>query len=93
VNANVIFTAALFVGAAAIAAWIAVRFPKLAPRSVVVRAVGGLVAVALLTFAPVDASTYMTLYGTLFALLLPLLVVTWLQAFWVLQALGNLTDR
>ncbi|MFL5952928.1 MAG: hypothetical protein ACJ76I_02310 [Gaiellaceae bacterium] len=88
---SLIFTTALFAGAAAIAAWIAVRFPKLAPRSVFVRALGGLFAVALLSYAPVDSSTSAALYTTLFVVLLPLLTITWLLAFWVLQALGNLS--
>jgi hypothetical protein len=84
-----LFTSTLFAGAAAIAAWIAVRFPRLAPRSVIVRVVGALVALGLLLAVPVDPSTYVSLYGTLFGLCLPALTLVWLGGFWVMQSLRD----
>ena len=86
---TVLFTSALFGGAAAIAAWIAMRFPRLAPKSVVVRLVGALVALGLLLAVPVDPGTYVSLYGTLFGLCLPALTLVWLGGFWLLQSLRD----
>jgi hypothetical protein len=86
---TVLFTSALFAGAAAIAVWIAMRFPRLAPESVTVRLVGALVALGLLLVVPVDAGTYVSLYGTLFGLCLPALTLVWLGGFWLLQSLRD----
>ena len=90
---TVLFTSALFAGAAAIAAWIAMRFPRLTPESVTVRVVGALVALGLLCVVPVDAETYVSLYGTLFGLCLPALTLVWLGGFWVLQSLRDVASR
>jgi hypothetical protein len=85
----VLFTAALAAGSAAIAAWIATRFPGLAPQSMLVRLAGAPVALALLMAVPVDPGTYVSLYGTLFGLYLPTLTLVWLGSFWLLQSLRD----
>jgi len=82
-----VFAAALFAGAAVIAVWIAVRFPGLAPQSLTIRVVGTLGATQLLMLVPIDTGSYLTLYGSLFGLLLPVLTVVWLGGFWLLQSL------
>jgi hypothetical protein len=87
---NVAFTGALFAGAALIAVWIAVRFPRLAPRSLTVRLVVTLVVGQLLAFMPIDAGSYLTLYGSLFGIVLPIVTLAWLGAFWLLQSLRDL---
>jgi hypothetical protein len=41
----------------------------------------------VLAFVPIEGGTYFSLYGSVFGLLLPVLTLTWLGAFWLLQAL------
>jgi len=84
---TVVFVAALFGGSGAIAYWIAVRFPSLAPRSLMVRGIGALVSGALLTAAPVSTATYAGLYFSVFLVLLPLLTLVCLHIVWLLDAL------
>jgi hypothetical protein len=86
---NVLFTSALFAGAAAVAAWIVLRFPSLAPASMLVRVVGACIALALLRLVRVDPSTYVSLYGTLFGICLPTLTLVWLAWFWLMQSLRD----
>ena len=86
---NVVFTAALFVGSGAIACWITVRFPRFAPRSLMWRGVGALVMVQAVSFVPVASGSYLALYGTVFAVLLPVLTVMWLLTLWLLQGLRD----
>ncbi|MFL5964391.1 MAG: hypothetical protein ACJ757_16025 [Gaiellaceae bacterium] len=48
------------------------------------------VAVAqLLALVPIDAGSYLTLYGSLFGLALPVLTLAWLGGFWLLQSLRD----
>jgi hypothetical protein len=84
---NIAFTGALFAGAAVIALWIAVRFPRLAPRSLMARVVVSVAVGQLLASMPIDAGSYLTLYASLFGLALPILTLAWLGAFWLLQSL------
>jgi hypothetical protein len=86
---NVVFAAALFAGAAAIAVWVAVRFPRLAPRSLTARVLVTLGVAQLLAFVPIEPGSYLTLYGSVFGLALPILTLAWLGAFWLLQALRD----
>lgn len=84
------FTAALFTGSAIIALWFFVRFPRLAPSRLGVR-VGSLCAAsAALRLLPIDTSTSLRLFGSLFVIALPLLSVAWLTAIWLLQSLSEL---
>lgn len=86
----VLFTLALFTGAAAIAAWIATRFPRLTPESMTVRLTGALLALGLLRVVRVDPGTYFSLYGTLFGVCLPALTLVWLGSYWLLRSLRDL---
>jgi hypothetical protein len=86
---NIAFAAALFAGAAAIAVWIAVRFPRFAPQSLTARFVVAAGMGQLLAFVPIETGTYFALYGSLFGLVLPTLTLAWLGAFWLLQSVRN----
>jgi hypothetical protein len=83
------FTLALFIGTAAIAAWVTTRFPKLAPDSLVVRVVTAAVSVTVLELAPVATGGTAILYLTVFALAIVLLAV-WLSALWMLLGVRDL---
>jgi hypothetical protein len=84
------FTVALFAGSAIIALWLSVRFPRLAPSRTGVR-VGALVASsAALQLLPIDTSTWLRLFGSLFLVALPLLTFGWLTAIWLLRSLRDL---
>jgi len=84
---NVVFTSALFLGTAAIACWVVVRFPRIAPGSVIVRGVGALACAQLLGFIHVASDTTPKLYVSIFALLLPALTLMWMCTAWLLQSL------
>lgn len=84
-----VFALALFAGTAAIAAWIAVRFPLLAPHSLRTRVICASVSVLVLQLEPIATSTRAALYLTVFALAVVLLAV-WLSALWTLQGLRDL---
>ena len=71
-----LFAVALFVGTAAIALWIDVRKPSLAPDRLIWRAVCAVVAIQ-------------ALYTSIFALLLPMLIAMWLTAVWLLRAISD----
>ena len=86
---NVAFAAAMFAGTAAIAVWIATRFPRFAPQSLIARLVIAVGVGQLLSFIPIDTGSYFTLYGSLFGLVLPMLTLAWLGAFWLLQSVRN----
>jgi len=85
------FATALYVGTASIALWISVRYPRLAPSSLTVRAVAPIAAGAGLQLVTLDTSSSLTLLASLFLVALPLLVVSWLTALWLLQALRELS--
>jgi hypothetical protein len=85
------FTAALFVAAALLAGWVIVRFPRLAPSSLVSRVVAAAVLVGLTNVVPISHSSYAGLYCSVFLVLLPTLTAAWLSMAWLLQALGELT--
>jgi hypothetical protein len=86
---SLVFTSALFLGTAAIACWIVVRFPRIAPDSVIVRAVGALACAQLLGFIPLSTETMPRLYVSIFVFLLPALTMMWLCTVWLLQGLQN----
>jgi hypothetical protein len=83
------FAPALVTGAALLAVWIDARFPNLAPRSLARRAVAAALALVALQATPVLNSSVAALYGTVFALLLPVLVTTFLGAVWLLRTLRD----
>jgi hypothetical protein len=80
---------AFLVCAALLAVWIDVRFPGLAPRSLMMRMFAVLVAVLLLVLVPLLDSSPTAAFASLFAFLLPTLVFTFLTAVWLLRALAE----
>jgi hypothetical protein len=84
-----LFTSALFVGTALIAGWVDVRLPKLAPRGLVVRAAFCLAMLQICSMVRIESSTYLGLYASLFAEVVPLLIALWLSAFWLLRGLSD----
>jgi hypothetical protein len=89
---NVVFTSALFLGTAAIACWVVVRFPRIAPGSVIVRGVGALASAHLLGLIHISAETTPKLYVSIFALLVPALTLMWMCTVWLLQSLQQALD-
>ena len=86
---SLVFTSALFLGTAAIACWIVVRFPRIAPESVIVRALGAILCAQLLGFIPLSTETTAQLYTSVFVFLLPALTMMWLCTAWLLQSLQS----
>jgi hypothetical protein len=86
---NVVFTLSLFGGTAVLAVWVAMRFPQLAPKSLLRRVIGAGVSVAVLQVAPIVSSGAAVLYLTVFALAVILLAV-WLHALWMIQGVRDL---
>jgi hypothetical protein len=84
-----LFTSALFVGTASIAGWVYVRLPKLAPRGLVVRAAFCLAMLQVCSMVRIENSTYLGLYASVFAEIVPLLTAMWLSAFWLLRGLSD----
>jgi len=82
---TVVFALALFGGTAAIALWLAVRLPLGSVRTPTIPLVTAVVATPLLTIAPVRTDTYFAIYGSVFGELVPLLVIVWLSAIWLLM--------
>lgn len=89
---NELFLPVLFLGTAAIALWVDVRFPRLAPASLALRGAGGVCALLLMRFVHASTGTEAALYGSVFGLVLPTLVFVWLQALWMFRALLELTS-
>jgi hypothetical protein len=87
------FAAALYLGTAAVAAWIVVRFPRAAPSSLAIRAAGPIAAGFALQQVRIDTSSPLHVYATLFLVAFPILVAAWVSALWVLQALRDLVPR
>jgi hypothetical protein len=87
------FTGALFAGTAAVALWLFLRFPSAAPSSVAMRTAAAIAASIALQRIPVDASDRLHLYVSVFALMFPALVVTWITGLWLLAALRDVATR
>ena len=83
------FLPALLVGAGLLALWIDTRHPTLAPESVTKRFVAACCALVALEAVPVFHGSAAATYATVFALLLPLLVSSFLAAVWLLRALRD----
>jgi hypothetical protein len=84
-----LFLLALVLGAALIALWIDVRRPSLAPDSLSRRVVAAAVAIVALRALPVLHGSLLAVYATVFALLLPALVSSFLTAVWVMRAVRD----
>ncbi len=86
------FGPAFLVCAGLLALWIDARFPGLAPKSLVTRMLAVLVAILLLTLVPLVNSSPASAFASIFALLLPTFVFTFLTAVWLIRALGEATQ-
>ena len=80
---------ALVLGAAALALWLDKRFPDLAPKSFSRRMLAACCAGGVFAAAPVFHGSIAALYATLFAIILPLLVSSFLTAVWLLRAVRD----
>jgi hypothetical protein len=83
------FLTALVVGAGLLALWIDVRHPKLAPESLGKRVLAAACAVLLLQAIPVFHGSVAATFATVFAIVLPALVSSFLSAVWLLRALRD----
>ena len=77
------------VGAGALALWLDVRFPNLAPQSFMRRVGAALAAVVFLQVAPVVTTSTLAWYLTLFGMLLPAFVAVFVTSVWLLRALRD----
>jgi hypothetical protein len=84
-----IFTTTLFVATASLALWIDVRVPSLAPSGLKWRALFAVVMIEICGFVPIASGSYAALYGTVFGVLVPLLIAMWLSALWLLRAAAD----
>jgi hypothetical protein len=76
-------------GAGLLALWIDTRFPGLAPASFSRRVFAACAAIVLLRAAPLAGTSAAAAYATLFAVVLPAFVMTFLTAVWLLRALRD----
>ena len=81
------FLAAFVVGSGALALWIDVRRPSLAPDSLTKRMLAAGCALLALQLVPVYHDTIAAAYITVFGLLLPVLVTSLLAGVWLMRAL------
>jgi hypothetical protein len=80
---------AFVVGAGLLALWIDARHPKLAPDSFSKRMGAAIGAMVVLQLAPVFNGSHPAVYATLFAILLPAFVCSFLTAVWLMRALRD----
>jgi hypothetical protein len=80
---------AFVVGAALLALWIDARHPKLAPESFSRRMIAAGCAFVLLEAMPIFQGSSSALYATLFAIMLPVMIASFLTAAWLLRALRD----
>ena len=80
---------ALILGAAAIAFWIDVRFPRLAPSELRNKLVAAVIGIALVSTAPVSAAGGVATMATLLGFFLPALCFALLTSVWLIRALAG----
>ena len=83
----VVFLLALVTGAAVVALWIDLRFPRLAPQSIVGRVLAVLAAGAIVAVVPVAGGSRAVAYVSLFCGVFPSFVLAFLASLWLLRAL------
>lgn len=83
------FVLALVVAAGLLAVWIDVRHPALAPESLGKRVLAAAGALLLLELVPVLHGSVAQLYTSVFGILLPALVTTFLSAVWLMRAMRD----
>jgi hypothetical protein len=81
------FLPVFVVGAALLALWLDVRHPALAPESFGKRMLAAACALVALQAAPVFHGSNAATYATIFAILLPAMIGSFLAALWLLRAL------
>jgi hypothetical protein len=86
-----IFAVALFVGTAVIALWVDVRRPSLAPNGLIRRGLCAVLAAEACGMVPIANTSFLALYASVFGVMLPLLILMWLTALWVLRAISEST--
>jgi hypothetical protein len=79
----------LAVGAGLLALWIDVRHPNLPPDSLSKRMLPAGAALLVLQVVPVFHGSAAAVYATVFALLLPALISSFLAAVWLLRGLRD----
>jgi drug/metabolite transporter (DMT)-like permease len=77
------------VGAGALALWIDMRFPRLAPQSHWRRIAAALFACVFLHASFLGNSSTAVAYATLFGVVLPAFVAVFLTAAWLIRALND----
>jgi hypothetical protein len=83
------FVIALVVAAGLLALWIDVRHPTLAPESLGKRVLAAAAALLALELVPVLHGSVAQLYTSVFGILLPALVTSFLSAVWLMRALRD----
>ena len=83
------FLPVLAVGAGLLALWIDARHPNLAPESLAKRMLVAAAALLALQLVPVFHGSPAAIYATVFALVLPALISSFLTAVWLLRALRD----
>ena len=78
------FLAALVAGAAALALWVDVRFPRLAPSGLTRRVAFSLAGTFLVTLVPLQPTV-----ASLIGVFLPALCFAFLTALWLLRVLAE----
>ena len=84
-----LFAAALLVGTAAIALWVDVRKPTLAPNGLKWRVLCAVVAIQACAIIPIANTSFTALYVSVFGALLPMLIAMWLTSLWLLRAISD----
>ncbi len=84
-----LFAAALFVGTAAIALWIDIRKPSLAPNGLKWRALCVVLTTQACAMIPIANTSFLALYTSVFGALLPMLIAMWLTAVWLLRSISD----
>jgi ABC-type Mn2+/Zn2+ transport system permease subunit len=83
------FVPALVVGAALVALWVDVRRPSLAPDSLAHRVLAAALAALAVRLVPVLNGSLLAAYVSVFALLLPALVSSFLTAVWLMRSVRD----
>lgn len=83
------FLPAFVVGSGLLALWIDTRRPSLAPESFSRRVMAAVCALVALQAVPVFHGSPVAVYGTVFGIVLPVLVCAFLAAVWLLRALRD----
>ena len=84
-----VFLVALVAGAGALALWVDVRFPQLAPQGLQGRAIAAAFAFVAVSAAPVSAVGGVAAVAVLLGFFLPVLCFALLASLWLLRSLAD----